>query len=77
MIKKAILSARPEDIQLAEVQEGFIAGIVDRMTYLGNSLDYIIKVGELDFRVITPPYKMHEEGAKVGINIRNAIVFGV
>jgi len=75
--QNALLSARPEDIQLAEAQEGFIPGIVDRMTYLGNSLDYIIKVGELNFRVITPPYKMHEEGAKVGINVRNAIVFGV
>ena len=75
--QKAILSARPEDIQLAEAKEGFIPGIVERMTYLGNSLDYIIKVGNLDFRVITPPYKMHAEGAKVGINVRNAIVFGI
>jgi ABC-type Fe3+/spermidine/putrescine transport system ATPase subunit len=61
---------RPNDVQLFPVGheggENFFDGVVDKLTYLGDKIDYRITLGErLELRVQTDGKQRFERGAKL------------
>lgn len=49
--RAATLACRPAEIELLPGWDGDIRGVVDRIAYLGESVDYIIKSGAYEIRV--------------------------
>lgn len=74
--KNALLSVRPEDIDIVK-ENGDLSGRVERVVYLGNSIDYRIDVGNFSFRVISPPHKVYDEGETVELTLGESMVFEV
>ncbi|MDO5563224.1 MAG: TOBE domain-containing protein, partial [Synergistaceae bacterium] len=48
---KATLACRPAEIDFVGEDKGEIKGVVDRTAYLGETVDYIIKIGDQEIRV--------------------------
>ena len=46
----AMLACRPSDVKFVPEGEG-VRGVIDRMAYLGETVDYIVKVGNQEIRV--------------------------
>ena len=63
---------RPEDIELTSIEEGDLAGNVKLRTFLGDSVDYRVRSGELEWRVKTNPVNYREK-EKVGLKINRAV----
>lgn len=47
----ATLACRPAEIELLPGGEGALRGVVDRIAYLGESVDYIVKIGTHEIRI--------------------------
>ncbi len=61
---------RPESVEICSVDEGDMNMVVDRRVYLGSSVEYYLKDGELSLMVTeaNPQHKgIHSEGETVGI----------
>jgi ABC-type Fe3+/spermidine/putrescine transport system ATPase subunit len=67
-----LLSIRPHNIRLW-AEEGrtrnAIQGIVEKSSYLGDKVDYRVRVGEKILRVQTPPGEVFIEGTKVFLHL--------
>ncbi len=44
-------ACRPAEIALVPQGQGQISGVIDRMAYLGETVDYVVKVGDVEIRV--------------------------
>jgi iron(III) transport system ATP-binding protein len=74
--KKAILSVRPENIEIGE-KDGDIKGVVTRTVYLGNMIDYRITVGDVELRVERDAEEVFPEGSKVTLRFKKTFIFSV
>ena len=74
--KKAILSVRPENIEIAE-KDGDIKGVVTRTVYLGNMIDYRIGVGDVELRVERDAEEVFPEGSKVTLRFKKTFIFSI
>ena len=67
-----ILSIRPHNIRLW-AEEGrtrnALQGIVEKSSYLGDKVDYRVRVGDKILRVQTPPGEVFIEGTKVFLHL--------
>ena len=48
---KATLACRPAEIDFVSENAGEIKGVIDRTAYLGETVDYIVKIGDQEIRV--------------------------
>lgn len=71
---KVLISVRPEDISIV-TSGGNFSGVIKRVTYLGDSIDYRVEVGEILFRVITSPKIQLREEDEVQLKIGDVSVF--
>ena len=73
---KVEVAIRPENVRMTK-GEGQLTGTIETMYYLGDTTDYRVRVGKAYVRVIAEGFS-HKEfaiGDKVGLNIREFIVF--
>lgn len=49
--RTATLACRPAEVELRPNEEGDLRGVVDRIAYLGETVDYFVKVGPQEVRV--------------------------
>ncbi len=68
-----MLAARPEQLRLD--RDGGIPCTIEARSFLGNLVDYTVRVGEQALRVQTPPDVLFEEGERAGVEIRQAHLF--
>jgi iron(III) transport system ATP-binding protein len=66
------VAARPEDITLSS--SGNIPCRVKVRNYLGNLIDYKVNVGDQVLRVQTPNIEIFEEGEKLALTIKRAML---
>ncbi|HJU63710.1 MAG TPA: TOBE domain-containing protein, partial [Candidatus Binatia bacterium] len=66
------LAVRPEDITLSS--SGNIPCRVKVRNYLGNLIDYKVNVGDQVLRVQTPNIEIFEEGEKLALTIKRAML---
>jgi iron(III) transport system ATP-binding protein len=67
-----ILSIRPHNIKIyKEVNKtrNEVQGIVEKGAYLGDKVDYRVRVGESILRIQTPPGEVFTEGTKVCLHL--------
>ena len=74
--KKAILSVRPENIEIGE-KDGDIKGVVTRTVYLGNMIDYRITVGDVELRVERDAEEVFPEGSEVTLRFKKTFIFTI
>jgi iron(III) transport system ATP-binding protein len=74
--KKAILSVRPENIEIGE-KDGDIKGVVTRTVYLGNMIDYRITVGDVELRVERDAEEVFPEGSKVTLRFKKTFILSI
>lgn len=72
---EAVVSVRPEQIALTS-EAGPLSGVVSRRTYMGDRIDYAIKVGDRDVRVSTLTDSTFGVGDTVGLKLNGASVVG-
>jgi iron(III) transport system ATP-binding protein len=66
--EEILVSIRPHNIKMngeARVAKNELAGVVEKVSYLGDRVDYRISVGERTLRVQTQPGEVYPEGTKV------------
>jgi hypothetical protein len=51
----------------AKIASNALAGVVEKVSYLGDRVDYRISVGERTLRVQTQPGEVYPEGTKVAL----------
>lgn len=73
---KAILSVRPENIDIAK-KDGDIKGVVTRTVYLGNMIDYRIRVGDIELRVDRDAEEIFPEGSEVNLSFKKTFIFSL
>ena len=73
---KAMISIRPEHIALAPGGGG-ICGEVSRAVYLGRTIDYWVRMGQLELRVEGQAGQAFREGDRVSVAFRQAMVFAL
>jgi iron(III) transport system ATP-binding protein len=73
---KAILSVRPENIEIGE-KDGDIKGVVTRTVYLGNMIDYRIRVGDVELRVERDAEEVFPEGSEVVLRFKKTFIFSI
>jgi ABC-type Fe3+/spermidine/putrescine transport system ATPase subunit len=64
------VSIRPHNIKLdreGKSARNALAGVVEKVSYLGDKTDYRVSVGERVLRVQTQPGEVYKEGAKVSL----------
>ena len=68
---------RPENISLS-LSGGLIKGMLTHRFYLGDSVDYRIKVGDHDVRVIEKGADLHKfkDGDTVYLDFERVMIFG-
>ena len=74
--KKAVLSVRPENIEIAE-RDGGIKEVVTRTVYLGNMIDYRVKVGDVELRVERDAEEVFPEGSEVALRFKKTFIFSI
>ena len=47
----ATIACRPAEVDFAPEGSGQLRGVIDRMAYLGETVDYIVKAGDVEIRV--------------------------
>ncbi len=74
---EAIIAVRPENISLS-LSGGLIKGVLTHRFYLGDSVDYRIKVGDHDVRVIEKGADLHKfkDGDTVYLDFERVMIFG-
>jgi len=68
-----LLAVRPEDIHLGRTES--ISCRVEMRNYLGNLIDYKVRVASEILRVQTPNTEVFEEGEELGLAIGRATLF--
>jgi len=74
---KVEVAIRPENVVMTKDDAAQLHGVIEQMYYLGDVTDCRVRVGKAYVRVIAEGF-MHKEykiGDKVGLNIREFIVF--
>ena len=71
--ERAVLCIRPEDLELDPA--GSLRGAVVRSTYLGNRVDYLIRVGSLTVRVESRTGPALPAGERVALRVRRAVAY--
>jgi len=71
--ERAVLCIRPEDLELDPA--GSLHGAVVRSTYLGNRMDYFIRVGSLTVRVDSRAGPALAAGERVALRVRRAVAY--
>jgi iron(III) transport system ATP-binding protein len=66
------VAARPEDITLSP--SGHIPCLIEIRNYLGSLIDYKVKAGDQILRVQTPNIEIFEEGEKLALTIKRAML---
>ncbi len=66
--RDVLVVVRPEDIVITE--EGSVKGVVDKVVYLGDRMDYRVRSGEKTIRIIASKEILRKEGERVGITIK-------
>ncbi len=70
-----VVVVRPSDIELLTKPEGeCIRGVIKKVTFLGNVVDYRIDVGGQEVRVETSSYEVLNPGSEVWLRIKYCIV---
>jgi iron(III) transport system ATP-binding protein len=67
---EVLVSIRPHNVQIARQDSGMknqLAGTVEKVSYLGDRVDYRILVGDRALRVQTQPGEIFAEGTKVSL----------
>ena len=67
-----LLSIRPHNIRISKEGDrtrNELQGIVEKGSYLGDKVDYRIRVGERILRVQTPPGEVFTDGTKVSLHL--------
>ena len=72
----AIIAVRPENITMSG-SGGLIKGVLTHRFYLGDAVDYRIKVGDHDVRVIEKGADLHKfnDGADVYLDFEQVMIF--
>ena len=72
----AVLAVRPENITISKT-EGMVEGVMHHRFYMGDSVDYRIKVKEQFIRVIQKgsDYTAYHDGDKVFLDFENVMSF--
>ena len=70
-----LLVVRPSDIEmLRERQPNTVEGVVTRVSFLGDVVDYRVRVGDQEVRVQASPAVIHEAGSRVFLKIKTGIL---
>ena len=67
-----LISIRPHNIAINREENGTrneLHGFVEKGSYLGDKVDYQVRVGESILRVQTPPGDVYAEGTKVSVRL--------
>jgi ABC-type Fe3+/spermidine/putrescine transport system ATPase subunit len=67
-----LLSIRPHNIRIykeGDRTRNELQGIVEKGSYLGDKVDYRVRVGERILRVQTPPGEVFTDGTKVSLHL--------
>ena len=74
---KVEVAVRPENLYFTKPEEGQLTGTLEAQYYLGDVDDCRVRVGETLVRVIAPGYAFKDlkDGQKVGLNVRDFLVF--
>lgn len=73
----AVIAVRPENITMS-LDGGLIKGVLIHRFYLGDAVDYRIKVGDHDVRVIEKGADLHKfkDGDTVYLDFERVMIFG-
>ncbi len=66
--REVLVVVRPEDIEITD--SGDIPGIIEKVIYLGDRIDYRIKSGEKMIRVIASKEILRKEGERISFKIK-------
>ncbi|MDR7476075.1 MAG: ABC transporter ATP-binding protein [Armatimonadota bacterium] len=67
------VAVRPEDLAMG--QEGDISGTVEARSFMGNFIDYKVRVADRTLRVQTPNAQVYAEGERVKLRVKRALLF--
>jgi len=71
--RRVLVCVRPEELETAP--DGVLRGRVVRVTYLGNRLEYVVRIGTLAVRVEGPSDRPIRSGDDVCLAVRRAVVY--
>jgi len=70
--KEVLVVVRPEDIEITD--NGTIPGIISKMIYLGDRMDYRILSGDKILRVLSSKDIIRHEGEKIRLTIKKGAI---
>ncbi len=70
--KEVLVVIRPEDIEITD--EGNIQGVISKMVYLGDRMDYRILSGDKTLRILSSKDVVRHEGEKVKMKIKKGAI---
>jgi iron(III) transport system ATP-binding protein len=73
LVGPVMVAVRPED--LAMEREGDMAGTVEVRSFMGNFIDYKVRVADRTLRVQTSNAQVHAEGERVALRVKRALLF--
>ncbi|MFW5986246.1 MAG: ABC transporter ATP-binding protein [Halanaerobiales bacterium] len=74
-VNEIIFAIRPENIKIVDPDISDLVCTIDRKVYLGNIIDYRIKIGDAECRVEAAPEYNFSVGEKVGLKFNKYVVF--
>lgn len=72
---KVIFAARPENVKLSPETGGKVSGKIAKKVYLGNIIDYRVRLGDVEIRVELPSTMEFEIDQPVGLSFEQEIIF--
>ncbi len=70
---RVMVCVRPEDLEFD--REGSLHGTVERSTYFGNRVDYVVRIGSLTVRVEGRSGPVVRPGEHVTLRVRRAVAY--
>lgn len=70
---RVMVAVRPEDLVMR--RDGDIAGTVEVRNFMGNFIDYKVRVADRTLRVQTPNSQVYTEGERVTLRVERALLF--
>jgi iron(III) transport system ATP-binding protein len=67
--QRVTLMIRPESVRLCPPAPAGLVGTVERRTYRGDRLDYLVRLGACQLQVEATTGVLYEEGAQVGLEL--------
>jgi ABC-type Fe3+/spermidine/putrescine transport system ATPase subunit len=74
MGKQVMLMVRPEDVALTR-QTGGLRGEIERRLFLGDAMEYLVRLGDRQLRVKTNQREAYRIGEQVGLLLENTCFF--